>query len=181
MRCSLLTMYKSPTATADNRTVSKSAAMSVKPRESRVLFSICIFLFSLLNTELKQPSSITELLKSLADGAAAAVGIAKTHIAGADRSRQIHALGLFPFLKQAFSHHPYVDLLDQGGGIPSCYGIGQICIHKAVCGTDHVIAELQVDDAIRHRNGGQAVDLAHQARRLHSSTCGGNLQEISNG
>ena len=38
MRSSLLTMYNRPTATADNSTVSRSAAMSVKPRESRLLF-----------------------------------------------------------------------------------------------------------------------------------------------
>ena len=32
MRCSLFTVYSRPTAMADNNSVNKSAAMSVKPR-----------------------------------------------------------------------------------------------------------------------------------------------------
>src|SRR5271163_2866232 len=101
MRCSLLTMYKSPTAMADNRTVNKSAAMSVKPRESRVIFPIY---FPLL-------TSTAADSESLANGGTTAVGVAETHIASADGTRQIHALGLGSRLNDALSHDPHVDLL----------------------------------------------------------------------
>src|SRR5580658_5537865 len=85
---------------------------------------------------------------SLANRRAAAIGITETHVAGADRTRQIHALVSVSARSQALSHDPHIDLLNQGGGISSGDHIGEIGVHKTARRTDHVIAELQVDDVI---------------------------------
>src|ERR1700731_2606499 len=94
MRDSLVTMKSRPTATPDSSTRMRSAAISVKPCE---LFFPC-------------PIGPSPARKTLL------ITIAKCHIAGADRSRQIEVLE-FSGLEHALPHHHDVDLLHQVGRI----------------------------------------------------------------
>src|SRR5271168_85670 len=161
---------------ADNKSVNRSAAMSVKPRESPVLFPM--FPPSTSKEQRIQPITFS---RSVANSSARAQGIAETHVARADRCRQIHTLSPLISDIQTLSHHPHVDLLNQGQVVPSGDGIGLIRVYNVAI--DHVVAELQVDDVVGDWDGGETVDLAHQAGSLnrHPYARRGNLEKIRDG
>src|SRR5258708_1751147 len=104
MRDSLVTMKSRPIATPDSSTRMRSAATSVKPCE---LSCPCLIGSS--------PAQKTLLIT-----------IAKCHIAGADRSRQIEVLGSGPAAEHALSHNHDVDLLYEVGRIANAERIGLV-------------------------------------------------------
>ena len=117
----------------------------------------------------------------LARSRGVAVGVTERHISRGNRSCQIHVLRLIAVGGRARPHDPDIDFLNQVGGFTCSDGVLLVSNDGPSSRINYIVGELQIDNAVRHGHGVEAVDLAHQAGSLHCTACGRNLQEVRHG
>src|SRR5207302_10452940 len=144
IRLSPLTIYISPTATPDSSSNSSNAATSVNPFERRCGF---------LPIDISLPFSTQYSL----------ITILETHVAGADRRGQLHALHLRPILRQTLGLHCDIDFADlvrryarQRQRI-SLFDI--VCTGRVI---KQVVGQRHANNVVGHRYWCQTVHLPHQ-------------------